>query len=77
MTPYDTFRHHSSILLMATPSVGDVGYIREGKFHHLFSAMLPENHLSHLRLGVPEYHEQLSSELPIQSRSRQKRGLLR
>jgi hypothetical protein len=28
--------------------------------------MLPENSLSYHRLGVPEYHEQLSNYLPVQ-----------
>jgi len=39
--------------------VGDVGFIRDGKFHRLFNALLPENHLSHERLGVPGDHEPL------------------
>ncbi|KAH9021278.1 hypothetical protein EDB83DRAFT_2231297 [Lactarius deliciosus] len=39
--------------------VGDVGFIREGQFHRLFSVLLPENHESHERFGVPEGHEPL------------------
>lgn len=39
--------------------VGDVGYIREGKFHRLFNALLPANHPSHRNFGVPEFHEPL------------------
>ncbi|KAI9467413.1 hypothetical protein BJY52DRAFT_1350099 [Lactarius psammicola] len=39
--------------------VGDVGFIRHGKFHRLFNALLPGNHPSHERFGVPEYHETL------------------
>jgi hypothetical protein len=39
--------------------VGDVGFIREGKFHRLFNALLPEDHLSHQRFGVPEHYEPL------------------
>jgi len=39
--------------------VGDVGFIREGKFHRLFNALLPENHPSHRRFGVPEHHRPL------------------
>jgi hypothetical protein len=38
--------------------VGDVGFIREGRFHRLFNALLPADHPSHT-LGVPEYHEPL------------------
>jgi hypothetical protein len=40
--------------------VGDVGYIREGKFHRLFNALLPAEHPSHRTFGVPEYHEPLT-----------------
>ena len=39
--------------------VGDVGYIRQGKFHRLFNALLPESHPSHATFGVPEDHEPL------------------
>ncbi|KAI0256133.1 hypothetical protein BJV78DRAFT_1278679 [Lactifluus subvellereus] len=39
--------------------VGDVGFIREGKFHRLFNALLSAEHPSHQRFGVPEYHEPL------------------
>ena len=39
--------------------IGDVGYIREGKFHRLFNVLLPAQHQSHEDFGVPEYHEQL------------------
>ncbi|KAH8984037.1 hypothetical protein EDB92DRAFT_1546751 [Lactarius akahatsu] len=39
--------------------VGDVGFIREGQFHRLFNALLPQDHESHRRFGVPEYHEPL------------------
>jgi hypothetical protein len=39
--------------------VGDVGFIREGQFHRLFNVLLPEDHESHERFGVPEGHEQL------------------
>ncbi|KAH9032017.1 hypothetical protein EDB85DRAFT_1957290 [Lactarius pseudohatsudake] len=39
--------------------VGDVGFIREGQFHRLFNALLPEDHESHERFGVPENHEPL------------------
>src|SRR6267142_3301008 len=38
--------------------VGDVGFIRGGRFHRLFNALLSADHPSH-KLGVPEYHEPL------------------
>ena len=38
--------------------VGDVGFIRRGKFHRLFNALLPADDPSHER-GVPEYFEPL------------------
>ncbi|KAI0291080.1 hypothetical protein B0F90DRAFT_1779787 [Multifurca ochricompacta] len=43
--------------------VGDVGYIREGKFHRLFNALLPGDHDSHRNFGVPEYHEPLKPKM--------------
>jgi hypothetical protein len=39
--------------------VGDVGFVRQGKFHRLFNALLPADHPSHKQLGVPEYHERI------------------
>ena len=44
--------------------IGDVGFTREGKFHRLFNALLPEDHPSHGRYGVPENYEQLQVLLP-------------
>ena len=38
--------------------VGDVGFIRRGKFHRLFNALLPADDPSHER-GVPEHYEPL------------------
>jgi hypothetical protein len=38
--------------------VGDVGFIREGRFYRLFGALLPADDSSQ-QLGVPEYHEPL------------------
>ena len=38
--------------------VGDVGFVRRGRFYCLFNALLPEDDPSHV-LGVPEYHEPL------------------
>jgi hypothetical protein len=45
--------------LYTAVTVGDVGYIRVGKFHRLFNALLPADHPSQ-RLGVPEYHDPLT-----------------
>jgi hypothetical protein len=45
--------------LYTAVTVGDVGYIRVGKFHRLFNALLPADHPSQ-RLGVPEHHEPLT-----------------
>ena len=36
--------------------VGDVGFIRRGKFHRFFNAMLPADDPSH-DLGLPEHYE--------------------
>ena len=38
--------------------VGDVGFVRRGKFHRLFNALLPADHPSHEH-GVPDYYEPL------------------
>ena len=73
MAHYDTFRDQLAIAHPAfgyalwepdpgdSPpvEVGDVGFIRRGKFHRLFNAHLPANHPSHQRLGVPENYEPL------------------
>ena len=40
--------------------MGDVGFIRDGQFNQLFNALLPGEHGSHERFGVPEGHEPLS-----------------
>jgi len=47
----------------STVEVGDVGYIREGRFHRLFNARLSADHPSHRKFGVPEYHEPLDPNL--------------
>jgi hypothetical protein len=39
--------------------IGDVGFIRRGKFHRLFNALLSKDDPSHVLGGVPEYHEPL------------------
>ncbi|KAH9004603.1 hypothetical protein EDB86DRAFT_1966273 [Lactarius hatsudake] len=74
MTHYNTFRDQLAIAHPAfgyalwdpdpreqypPVEVGDVGFIRQGKFHRLFNALLPANHQSHQRFGVPEYYEPL------------------
>jgi hypothetical protein len=43
--------------------IGDVGYIRQGKFHRLFNALLSADHPSHRGLRLPEYHEPLFPEI--------------
>jgi hypothetical protein len=45
--------HYSAV------EVGDVGFIRQGKFYRLFNALYPADHPSHQNFGVPEYHEPL------------------
>ena len=72
---YDIFRHHLFMKfavyghalwdpdpgnLYPAVKVGDVGYIREGKFRRLFNVLLPAEDKSHEDLGVPEYHEPLT-----------------
>ncbi|KAF8264577.1 hypothetical protein EI94DRAFT_1831716 [Lactarius quietus] len=73
MPHYDTFRHQLAIthpdfghaLWDTNPGdqppveTGDVGFIRQGKFHRLFNALYSEDHPSNARFGVPEDHEQL------------------
>jgi hypothetical protein len=74
MAHYDIFRHSLVIKYPALrhalwePSpggrypavaVGDVGFIREGRFHRLFNVLLSPNDPSHQTYGVPEENEQL------------------
>ena len=73
MGHYDTFRDQLAIaypsfghaLWEPNPGefppveIGDVGFIRDGKFHRLFNALLPAQHPSHESRGVPEGYEQL------------------
>ncbi len=40
--------------------VGDVGYIRGGRFHRLFNALLPKGHPSHQIFGTPKAHEPIA-----------------
>ncbi|KAH9040352.1 hypothetical protein EDB85DRAFT_130624 [Lactarius pseudohatsudake] len=78
MAHYDIFRHHLAIKFPAygialwdpnpgnlypAVKVGDVGYIREGKFHRLFNALLAADDGSHVDIGVPENYEQLKPNL--------------
>ncbi|KAI0001467.1 hypothetical protein BJV74DRAFT_882435 [Russula compacta] len=39
--------------------VGDVGYVREGKFYRLFNALRDADDASHEGIPLPEYHERL------------------
>jgi hypothetical protein len=78
MAHYDIFRQELAIKYPAyghalwepspgehypTVAVGDVGFIRQGKFHRLFNSLLPADHPSHQRFGVPEHHEPLQVEV--------------
>ena len=78
MTHYDIFRGQLGVkypsyghaLWEPSPSglygpveVGDVGFIREGRFHRLFNALLRADDSSHEFFGVPEYHEPLIPKL--------------
>jgi len=77
MTHYDIFRGQlatkyplhgyalwepSPLRLYSAVEVGDVGFIREGRFYRLFNALLSTDHPSH-KSGVPEYHEALIPKL--------------
>ncbi|KAH9066184.1 hypothetical protein EDB87DRAFT_1589448 [Lactarius vividus] len=44
--------------------IGDVGFIREGRFHRVFNALLPANDPSHETFGVPTDHEPLRLRIP-------------
>jgi hypothetical protein len=80
MAHYDIFRHHLMIkypgyghaLWEPSPEdsfpaveVGDVGFIREGRFYRLFNVLLPADDPSHENFGVPEYHQQLTLHMKI------------
>ena len=77
MTHYDIFRGQFALrypsygyaLWEPSPSglyghveIGDVGFIREGRFYRLFNALLSADHPSH-KSDVPEYHEPLIPKL--------------
>jgi hypothetical protein len=78
MAHYDLFRRQLAIkwyayghalwepgpgALYDAVTVGDVGYIREGKFYRLFNVLLPRDHPSQ-KLGLPEYYESLVPRVP-------------
>ena len=44
--------------------VGDVGYVREGRFIRLFNALLPADDPSHKQTPLPVYHEPLTPNNP-------------
>ena len=44
--------------------IGDVGYIREGKFNRLFNALLPASDASHEGIPLPEYYKPLVLNVP-------------
>jgi hypothetical protein len=54
----DLGRQHTAI------GVGDVGFVREGRFHRLFNTLLPADDPSNETFGVPEYYEQLQPSMP-------------
>lgn len=74
VTHYEIFRHHLVTQFPAygyplwepdpanvstAVEVGDVGFIREGRFYRLFNALLPADDPSHEIFGVPDDHEPL------------------
>ncbi|KAH9960254.1 hypothetical protein BGW80DRAFT_78204 [Lactifluus volemus] len=73
---YPAFGHPlwdpSSGGLYNSVEVGDVGFIRDGKFHRLFNILLPADDPSHENFGVPEYHQPL----PLQMGRHTYSGLL-
>lgn len=75
MAHYDTFRTQLAITHPAfghalwepdpgaqypAVEVGDVGFIRQGKFHRLFNVLFTDIHPSNQRFGVPEDHKLLT-----------------
>ena len=63
---YPTYGHAlwepSPPSLHSPVEIGDVGFVREGRFIRLFNALLSADHPSH-QFGVPEYHEPLALKL--------------
>ncbi|KAH9170393.1 hypothetical protein EDB89DRAFT_1301200 [Lactarius sanguifluus] len=81
MAHYDTFREQLAIAhpafghalwdpgpekLHPSVQVGDVGFIRHGKFHRLFNALLSADDPSHERRGAPHDHEPLRLQVHLQ-----------
>lgn len=79
MTQYDIFRDQLAIKypvyghalwepnpggLQPAVEIGDVGCILQGKFLRLFNVLLPANHPSHEKSGVPESYEPLKPSIP-------------
>ena len=44
--------------------IGDVGYVREGKFIRLFNALLPASDASHEGIPLPEHYKPLVLDIP-------------
>ncbi|KAH8998264.1 hypothetical protein EDB86DRAFT_825160 [Lactarius hatsudake] len=89
MAHYDTFREQLAIAhpafghalwdpspeaLYPSVQVGDVGFIRNGKFHRLFNALLSADDPSHERRGAPHDHEPLR--LQVRSQDHIDHGIL-
>jgi hypothetical protein len=55
---------HDGVHGRANVTIGDVGYIRQGKFHRLFNALLSADHPSHHETPLPEHHEPLIPNFP-------------
>ena len=81
MPHYNIYRDHLSLtnpsfgyaLWSPTPEsvsgpvkVGDVGYVREGRFFRLFNVLLPADDPSHQETPLPEYYEPLIPNDPNQ-----------
>jgi hypothetical protein len=56
-TTYPLFGH--ALWEPSAVEIGDVGYVRQGKFHRLFNALLSAGHPSHHGIPLPEHHEPL------------------
>jgi hypothetical protein len=44
--------------------IGDVGFVREGKFYRLFNTLLPADDASHEEIPLPDNHEPLVLDVP-------------
>lgn len=45
-------------------TIGDVGYVREGRFNRLFNALVPAHDESHCGIPLPELFEPLVHNVP-------------